>query len=200
MKKNFFLAFTYISLLSIVACAIKPQITNQYKLSSYSSKQLSKSNSPKSIFVSMPDAMPGYQSNEMLYSDKMFEVKPFVHNAWIASPAHMLLPLIVQSLQRSNYFRVVAASPDFVKTDYRLNTQLIELHQNFLTKPSKINLLAKCTLSQTATNRVIFSKIIKQEISCAEESPYGGVIAANIATVKFTAKLTALIINNTRSG
>ncbi|KTD12964.1 ABC-type transport auxiliary lipoprotein family protein [Legionella jamestowniensis] len=189
-----------ISILFLLAgCAVKPLVTNQYKLGAFSKKQLTKNPSRHSIFVNVPDAMAGYQGEEMLYTVKAYELTPFVHSAWIDQPAEMLLPLIVQSLQRSGYFHVVASSPGAGVTEYRIDTQLIELQQNFLTKPSTLHFVVKSVLVRVEDNHVIASRIFSHVVPCPADTPYGGVLAANQATHLFTAALTNFVINHVRS-
>jgi cholesterol transport system auxiliary component len=185
--------------LILVGCAVKPLVTNQYKLGAYCKKQLSKKPSSHSIFVNTPDAVAGYQREEMLYTSKLFELKPFVHNAWVDQPAEMLLPLIIQSLQHSGYFHVVASSPGAEVTEYRLDTQLLELQQNFLTKPSAIHLVVKVVLVHVENNQVVASRIFGYQIPCLFDTPYGGVLAANRATELFTADLVHFAIRHVKN-
>lgn len=193
MKKYSFVLLACIQLF-ITGCSVKPLITNQYKLGSFSKRQIAQTPTSHSIFVNTPDAVAGYQGEEMLYTNKAYEVMPFVHNAWVDQPAEMLLPLIVQSLQRSGYFRVVASSPSSDLTEYRIDTQLIELQQSFITKPSTINFVVKVVLTHIEDSRVIASRIYSHQVPCPADTPYGGVIAANRATELFTAELTEFII------
>lgn len=180
--------------LGLMNCAVKPLVNDEYKLMVYSKKRVEKKPSSVSIFVNAPDAVAGYQTNEMLYTNKLFELKPFVHNVWVDPPANMLLPLIVQSLNDSGYFYAVASSPGSEGTDYRLDSQLIQLEQNFLTKPSTINLAVKLVLVRVADTQVIASRIIRESSVSPQETPYGGVIAANRATLLFTSKMTEFVI------
>lgn len=180
------------------ACSpIKTNVSNQYKLESYSMNKIEKSSS-HSILVSVPDAIPGYQTEQMLYTDKPFELSNFAHSSWISSPGNMLYPLIIQSLQRSHYFFAVASGPEADKTEYRLDTQLIQLQQNFLTKPSKLDLVANIVLTHIDDARVVASRIIQISVPCPEDTPYGGVIAANQAAFTFTAQVSKFVVHNVK--
>jgi cholesterol transport system auxiliary component len=183
----------------LTACTpVQNVIVNQYKLETFSSKKITNKRTSLTLLVSQPDAIPGYQTEQMLYINKPFEINNFAHNAWISSPANMLYPLITQSLQSSHYFYAVASGPDADKTDYRLDTQLIELQQNFLTKPSRIELVANVVLTHIDDNRVVASRIIGKQVSCPEDTPYGGVVAANRAAFAFTAELTGFVITQVK--
>lgn len=178
----------------LTACSVKNPITHQYKLDCFSAKSISAKRSAYSILVSQPDAVAAYQTEQMLYKKKPFELNTFAHNAWISSPANMLFPLIIQSLHDSDYFYAVETPPYADKTDYRLDTQIIELHQNFLVKPSRIEFVAKIMLTETENDRIIVSKMIRKSVATPAESPYGGVVAANVAVKSFTADLTNFVI------
>lgn len=186
----------YIGLLCLLtACApVQPTITNQYKIIAFSAKQDATGPSTQSILISQPDAIAGYQTEQMLYTDKPFQLSSFAHSGWISSPANMLTPLIVQSLQHSHYFSAVAAGPNADKTDYRLDTQLIALQQNFLTKPSTFELSVQIVLTRVGDGHVVASRTFKEHIPCPTDTPYGGVIAANKAAQVFTAALTKYVI------
>lgn len=183
----------------LTACSpIKMPVSNQYKLETYYAQKLSGKKTSSSILVSLPEAMAGYQTEQMLYVQRPYELSPFVHNAWISSPANMLYPLIIQSLQKTGYFYAVASGPYVDKADYRLDTQLIELQQNFLVKPSTMDLVAKVMLTHIADNRLVASRIITQRIPCPADTPYGGVTAANKASQAFTAALSTFVVTHVK--
>ncbi|MDP1603052.1 MAG: ABC-type transport auxiliary lipoprotein family protein [Legionella sp.] len=182
-----------------MACSpVKTVVTNQYKLDAFSEKRLSNTLTRQSILITQPEAVAGYQTNEMVYVKKLFELNNFAHSAWVSPPADMLYPLIVQSVQRSGFFYAVASSTHSEQTDYRLDTQLIKLQQNFLTRPSTIDFVVKAVLTNSQDNRVVASRMINQHIRCPLENPYGGVLAANIATRQFTAELSSFIVDHVK--
>ncbi|ARG96633.1 ABC-type transport auxiliary lipoprotein family protein [Legionella micdadei] len=195
MKKS----TTWVLLLLLAACSpIKIPNSNEYKLEAYSDKQLTAHPSKLSILVATPEAVAGYQNEDMLYVKKPFELSSFANNAWMDPPAAMLLPLIAQSLQRSGYFYAVTSSTHSESTDYRVDTQLIKLQQNFLTKPSHVDLVVKVVLSNVNDNRVVASRLISQQVKCPTDTPYGGVTAANIAAKNFTAEATAFVVSQVK--
>lgn len=187
-----------LALILLGGCSVKQAVTNQYKLDAYSQKQYRHPAGHVSILVTATEAVSGYDTSQMAYVKKPYEVLPFVHNAWIEPPADMIFPLISQSLQRSGYFYAVATSPISDKTDYRLDTQLIELEQNFLQRPSTIELTVKAVLTRISTNQVMSSRDFRYNVACPADTPYGGVLAANQATVQFTAQLTQFIVEQIR--
>ncbi|WP_035889026.1 ABC-type transport auxiliary lipoprotein family protein [Legionella norrlandica] len=184
-------------MLALISCSpVKVPVTNEYQLTAYSTKQFVAKPQSVTIQVTAPEAVAGYQTEEMLYMKKPYKLEPYAKNAWTSPPADMLFPLLVQSLQRSGYFYAVTSSPYSEKADYRLDTQLLSLKQNFIKKPSVLEFSAKVVLSHVDDNQILGSRIISLQIPCSEDTPYGGVIAANQATLRFTAAVADFVISH----
>ncbi|MBI2786824.1 MAG: membrane integrity-associated transporter subunit PqiC [Legionella longbeachae] len=183
--------------LGLIACSpVKLSVSNQYQLSAYSMKQLAKAHGPITLLVTAPEAAAGYQTEQMLYIKKPFELEAFVKNAWINPPADMLYPLILQSLQKTNLFKAVTSNAYTLGADYRLDTQLLFLEQNFLKKPSVLEFSVKMVLTHVSDNKVLASRILNLKIPCPTDTPYGGVIAANKATQQFTEVLANFVMSH----
>lgn len=199
---NTFNYFFYpVMLVALIGCsAVKVPVTNEYQLTSFSTKHYSANKQRLTLLVSPPEAVAGYDTEEMLYVQKPFKLEPFAKNSWTAPPADMLYPLLVQSLQRSGYFYAVTSSPFTDEADYRLDTQLLTLEQSFLQKPSVLKFSAKIVLTHISDNQVLGSQIISAQIPCPQETPYGGVIAANQASQRFTANVTDFVISHINHG
>ncbi|MBA2711008.1 MAG: membrane integrity-associated transporter subunit PqiC [Tatlockia sp.] len=179
----------------ITGCSpVKTAVINQYKLDSFSVQRLGQSYSRQSIFISLPEAAAGYQDSTMMYVRRPFELNSFTKNSWVDQPANMLLPLLAQSLQSTSYFYAVTSTANSEHTDYRLDTQLIKLQQNFLTIPSQVDFAAKVVLTHVSDKRVIASRLFSDHVKCPSDTPYGGVIAANKATRLFTAKVSKFVV------
>jgi len=183
----FFKSIIISIVLLVNACAsIKLPVTEQYQLTQFSQKVYQNPHGEYTLFVSPPEALRGYDGIKMNYSTQPFEVKSFAHHAWLGAPALMIHPLLTQSLQRSGYFRAVSSGIYSDKTDFRLDSQLLMLQQNFTTQPSQIFLVMKLVLNDVKNTRVIASKIFQYRIPCPADTPYGGVLAANTAVKRFT--------------
>ena len=184
-------------LLNLTACtAIKLPLTEKYQLTQFSNKVYTTNRGTKSLFVSPPEALRGYDSIKMHYSTQAFEVKSFAHHAWLGSPAQMIHPLLTQSIQQSGYFKAVTSGIYSDKTDYRLDSQLLMLQQNFITQPSILFMVIKVVLNDTKNNTVLASKILQYKIPCPSDTPYGGVLAANKAVRQFTQDTVKFIAEN----
>ncbi len=174
---------------------ITPNIINQYQLalSPIAPEHIAtiKVRKKTTIFVATPIALNNYQTNQMLYTNQPYNIHAFAHNAWIEPPTEMLLPIMIEYLQ--NYFAIITVPSISANADYTLETQLITLQQNFLTKPSRIELIVKITLIKMNNNNVLATRIIRKIVPCAHDTPYGGVLAANIATKGFLKELLQFI-------
>lgn len=186
----------HLIILNLVACTpITPNIKHQYALEDYSNYKYAKY-PHDSILISKPGVAAGYTTNEMQYTKKPYELTAFAHNAWIDPPADMLLTIMGQSLQASNRFKAVATAPMAENTTYRLDSQLITLNQNFIQQPSVLDFKVKLVLTHVPSNKVIRSKTFSEKITCPDETPYGGVLAANSATKKFSNEMVKFIMAN----
>ena len=197
MMKKLTVFLISLSVVLLSACSpVKVSVKNQYQLSAYSTKQLAKNPLPVTLLVTAPEAAAGYQTEQMLYIKKPFELEAFAKNAWVNPPADMLYPLILQSLQRANLFKAVTSNAYTLGVDYRVDTQLLSLEQNFLKKPSVLELSVKMVFTHVSDNRVLASRIVNLQIPCPSDTPYGGVIAANKATQLFTASLARFVVSH----
>jgi len=188
-----------VGMMSLFACSpVKTPLTNQFQLKAYSQKVWSKGARSHSILVTEPQVVAGYETEKMLYVNETFSLKSFANNAWIAPPAQMLYPLLIESLQASHVFRVVANTLYAEPVGYRLDTQLLKLQQNFMHKPSTLELSVKAVLTDVKQQKIIASKIITYRIPCTKDTPVGGVIAANQATESLTNAITGFVLHNMR--
>lgn len=187
----------FISLLMLSSCSpIKTSVTHQYTLDIPSHKQTTHKHLPYTLLISKPEAMAGYQTEQMLYVKTPFMLQPFSKNAWVSPPADMLYPVLVEHFQSSHAFRAITSSPYADKTDYRLDTQLLTFNQNFLNKPSILKFTAKIALTRVSDNHVIASRLIIKNVPCSQNTPLGGVIAANQASEVFTKDALKFVIRH----
>jgi cholesterol transport system auxiliary component len=182
----------------ISACGpVKNQISHQYKLSAFSEKRMARHHSNRSVLVLKPTAVSGYQTNRMVYVKKPYQLSAFTKNQWVSTPPDMFLPLIVESLSKSGYFYAVAVMPYGGKTDYSVNTTIMKMQQNYLKKPSRFELVVKAIVLDT-NNKPRAAKTFSQSIATPEDTPYGGVIAANLAAKRITGQIAKFVVDSAR--
>lgn len=189
--------FIYIFLMLLLsACSsIKPNIINHYSLTQYSAKKIADKPTAHTLLVSTPEAVAGFQSDQMKYTTKPFALSSFTKNAWSNPPASMIYPLLIQSLQKSGYFEAVGSGAFVNKAEFRLDTQLLELKQDFTCHPSVIKLKMKAMVIRISDNYLLSARIFEIQVPCPQNAPYGGVVAANKATSILTEKITNYVIH-----
>jgi len=152
-----------------------------------------------SILITTPKSGPGLTGNHIAYIQQPHEISYFSHNRWIDTPANMILPLMVQTLQNSNGFQAVVATPYSGETDLRLDTSILALQQEFTNKPSLVRLTVRAQLINLHTQRVMATQVFQVVQPATTDNPYGGVKAANKAVAKFLTALSQFCITNTRN-
>lgn len=134
------------------------------------------------ILVSLPETQPIFNTTKMAYTNSTYTVAYFSQHEWAETPAQMLQPLIVKSLDASHLFRAIVIPPFPGQFDYSLQTQIVSLQQNFLHNPAVLNMTVRAQLVQTSNNKIIGSKVFTANVTMPRNSPEGGVYAANQAT------------------
>lgn len=150
----------------------------------------------KILFVLMPDAPPYFQSTQMHYIKKQFEIASFTKNEWAEPPAQMLLPLMANAIQNANYYRAIITSPIKGHYDYILSSRIEAMQQDFTKSPSVYEFVLRVQLTNASSNTTIKSKVIKVAIPVRGSSLYDSVLAANAAV---SVALRELVIFSTKN-
>jgi len=103
----------------------------------------------------------------------------------------MLQPLLVQSLEGSGAFQAVVAGPSPVAADLRLETEVLALHQEFLSTPSVARVALRAQAVDPTSRRVVATETFEATEPADSADPYGGVVATNRALGRVLADLTA---------
>lgn len=196
VKINFkLIIFWILNIFLLTGCSFDPvkmPLVHQYTLSVVNTKQYSKTSPNKTILVTLPTAAPAFQSKNMWYSKEPYQIQSFSYNEWVAAPNNMLLPLLVESLTSSHYFKAVVSPPYSGISYYRLDTQILDFRQYFFDKNSEFRFVLHATLVNENTHNVIFSRDFSAMIKAAA-NPESGVIAANQAVQQVLNQLVSVI-------
>lgn len=133
------------------------------------------------LLVLMPEASSIYNTNDMAYSTKPYQIAYFAKNQWAETPPQMLQSLLIQTLQNTHYFRAVITPAYAAHYNFILNTQLFDLHQDFTKHPAQLKLKLRAQLIRATTNTIIATKTCAISRSMSQSNPYAGVHAANEA-------------------
>jgi len=191
---------TFIVAIQLVGCGpVKMPNVATYTISSLHDIAVpARSRTSRSIVVAMPEAAPGYGSSKMLYVNIPYKLKAFTRHAWVAPPAEMLLPLLAQRLRAKGYFKAVLTPPFVGQADYRLETQLLVLQQEFLEPDSELHMVLQVTLSNATNGKVLASRRFAMMEKASENNPYGGVMAANRVAARLTQQIANFVVANAR--
>ncbi len=141
------------------------------------------------IMVAQPESNPIYNTTEMAYSTKPFEVAYFAKSNWVQPPVMMLQPLIIKTLQNTHYFDAVLSGLSSASYNYILNTQLLKLQQEFTAHSSWIALNVRAQIIDVSENKIVATKNFSVTERVSVHTPYGGVMAANRAVSKMLNQL-----------
>lgn len=201
MIKLFTRLLGWVALVSMTLIACTPATipnANRYQLTEASSVKKVKPHKRVSLLVMQPVALDGYDTEQMLYVNQPYQVGEFANNMWMSPPATMLLPVLMRGIESSHYFYAVTSDLNISKTDYRLESVLIRLQQNFLTKPSRIQLAMQVTLIRNSDSGLVATDIISESLTCPQDTPLGGVIAANQASRHLSSRVAHFVITQVK--
>ncbi len=133
------------------------------------------------LLISSTSARSGFESSRMIYLKKRHEIEYFTQNQWVDSPARMLAPLLLQALESTGKYRAVIPLRSAASADLRLDTEIVRLQQEFLTKPSQVRFTVRAQLVDLRSKSVLATREFDVIEKAESDDPYGGVIATNRA-------------------
>jgi len=181
IKYLFILVFSFLLSACSLFSPVKLGNESAYNVDTIPSVPVERKSST-SILVLMPEANPAYNTTQMAYTKTPHQIAYFAQNRWIETPSQMLLPLIVQTLQRTKHFHAVVFPPFNGRYDYLMNTQVLEFQQDYTRMPATFKIKVLVQLIRAVTGQVVAVRIISSSAPIVPESPYNGVLAANRAT------------------
>ena len=131
------------------------------------------------VLVSPMRAHPGFDTSRMAYLREPNRLEYFAHNQWVEAPARMLTPLVVQALEASSVYSAVVQASSSVPAPLRLDTELIQLAQDFSAHPSRMRLQVRAQLVDVQTQTIRAGRVFEVQAASASEDARGGVAALN---------------------
>ncbi|MEO7335189.1 MAG: ABC-type transport auxiliary lipoprotein family protein, partial [Caldimonas sp.] len=126
------------------------------------------------LVVDVPRAAPGYGTRRIVYTRTTSELETFAYSQWVEPPALMLAPLLARAIERTGAFAAVVRAPTSVAGEYRLETELVRLQQDFSVAPSRVRLTLRAVLIETESRRVMASREFDGVMVSTSEDPAGG--------------------------
>ncbi len=186
MNQTLFIGYKYFTLLGLVllTSCVGPQGRPHdsgatYVLRSTLPQQSGYSSSAPTLLVSPMRAHPGFDTPRMAYRREPNQIAYYANNRWVEAPARMLTPLVTQALEASSAFGAVVQAPGTVHTALRLDTELVNLSQDFSVQPSTMYLILRAQLVDTNTQSILASQLFEARAKAITEDARGGVEAAN---------------------
>lgn len=155
-------------------------------------KQTQKYDNGKTILIAVPEASPGFDKDDMIYTKKPFSLEKYTKHRWTAAPAEMLSPLLIKTIQNSGCFAGAVAPSYSSSPDLTLNSHLYVLQQEFSGNNlnySEVRMIMDVTIINATTNEPVAYRSFECVIPAAP-NPYGGVVAANKATAEILRQIT----------
>lgn len=147
------------------------------------------------LVVFPPQARPIYDTTQIAYTSRPYEIAFFSQHEWAETPAQMLQPLLVRTLQDTHFFSAVLAPPYPRHYSYALRTEIRELIADFSSEPAAMQLSLQFQLSDGATGRIVAVKQVTIREPMQQKTPQGGVVAANEATAKALLELARFVLD-----
>jgi cholesterol transport system auxiliary component len=203
LKKVLVIGFSAVLASTLGACNVLKPTANQqisiYALNSSLSASVTAAAPPvvasaPTIIVNPPQAAAGFETAKIIYLRQRHLIEYYSQSEWVAPPAKMLVPLIVESLSRDGSFKAVVTAPSAVVADLRLNTEIVRLQQEFLDNggPSRVRLTLRAYIMDEKTRKVLAVREFDTVVDSVSENVAGGVLAANLATEQVLKNLAAL--------
>lgn len=143
------------------------------------------------LAVSLPRAAAGYDTAAMLYLRRPHDLERYATHRWADTPARLVWPLIVRALEDSGGYRAVVTTGSAAPAALRLDTEILQLRQSFVARPSTVELVLRAQLVDAPSRRVLATRVFELvQPSTSDDAP-GGVIAANRAVAATLARLSA---------
>jgi cholesterol transport system auxiliary component len=150
------------------------------------------------LIIGTPHAASGFDTQRIVYVREDHQLEYFALSEWVDPPARMLGPLLVSAAQQTGAFAAVVLTSGTAAGDLRLNTDILQLQHNFQTRPSRVQLTLRAYLTDEKTRRVLAWKEFHGEVAAANDSPQGGVAAANRVVQEVLAQVAQFLIESAR--
>lgn len=145
------------------------------------------------LIISPPRAAAGFDSSRIIYIRQAHKMEYFAQSEWVDPPARMLGPLMASALEQSGAFRAVVLTPGSATGDFRLDTKITRLQQDFRPHPSRVNFVLRAYLVDEKTRQVVAWREFDQSLEAPSEDARGGVEAANRVVQQVLQELSAFV-------
>ena len=129
----------------------------------------------------------------MAYSEQANRLDYFAYHAWVDTPARMLSNLIQQALEGSGLFGAVLSGSPEIRTELRLDSELMRLQQDFQGSDSSLVLDVRVNLVDVDKRVLLGSRALSYSVAARAANPEAGVAAASQAADQFVSDLVQFL-------
>jgi len=182
--------FFIISSLSLSACSLVPSEDMpmaQYVFDLPTFPTESPRAAAKILQVAMPQAVAGFDSQGMTYIRHPAQLERYTRSQWVDTPAHMLLPLLVRSLEASGQYQaVLSANTSNLSGEIRVDTEILRLQQEFIPQQaSRVHLVLRVQVFHLVERNILATQVFDLNETAPSEDAQGYVAATNQAIIKW---------------
>jgi cholesterol transport system auxiliary component len=182
----------------LTACSILPPIKTetpkQYVINTIPAHIPHRDGSTLNLLINKPRTNPFYNTTQIAYSEKPFQISYFVKSRWAETPSQMLYPLIVQTLEATHSFHSIGIPSSLAQYDFIINTNILELQQNYVRNPPVVSLKMQVDIVNAKNNTIVDSEEFSVTQNISQDNPYAGTVATNQATAILLEKLAGFIL------
>jgi cholesterol transport system auxiliary component len=149
------------------------------------------------VEVGLPRAWPGFDTARIVYVRQPYELDYFAASRWADTPAKMLGPLLARALEQTGSFRAVVQPPSAAPADFRVDTELVRLQQDFATQPSRVEITLRVQLTDLRGRRVVAVRVFEGVENAPSEDAAGGVAAANATLRRMLGDVAEFVVGGT---
>ncbi len=137
-------------------------------------------------------------TTSIYYSKDKYLLQTYKLSKWSDYPVKMILETINSKLDELNIYDNIITSHIYAKSDYILQSELIDFKQSIVKSKSYINFKIKVYLIKSGKTQEVISKIFKYQVPCNSVDAYGGVESFNKSMDLFINDLSSWLYENTK--
>jgi cholesterol transport system auxiliary component len=152
------------------------------------------------VLIFAPLARPIYDTTRMAYSVRPYQIAYFSKAEWAEKPSRMMQPLLVQTLRKTRYFTEVLSPPYAGRYTHALQSEIVELRQDFTSNPATLSFVMRFRLSAETLDQLLATREISVREPMRDRTSYAGVVAANDAAANVLQELARFVIEAMNQG
>lgn len=147
--------------------------------------------SSKALKVLTPRSSPSIASRNIFYQENEFTQYPYAYSKWNDAPNKMFSTLFLSCISKSEIFRAVLPSQSKGKSDFLLESMILEFYHNINSDGSSDGRVRiEFYLIEAKDGRVIATNELFSKVSSKTLDAKGGAIALNDAAKSVVLDLT----------